>query len=89
MRLEIFLKACMKGQMKVLAAAMALVMGTASAGNALQNFLDLISEDKPLDGGTIAAKRYMAMTAVEIQTAFKQDVRPDGFITTVKGPAPK
>jgi hypothetical protein len=31
----------------------------------------------------------MAMTAADIQAAFKRYVRPHDFVTAVKGPAPK
>ena len=45
-------------------------------------------EDKPLDSDMIAARHYLALTAPDIQAAFRDDVRPDAFVTAVKGPAP-
>jgi len=46
-------------------------------------------EDKPLDESTIAGQRYFELTAPDVQQAYKQHVRPDAFVTAVKGPTPK
>lgn len=51
--------------------------------------LGLAIEGKPLDATTVAAKHYLEMTAPEVQQAFARHVRPDAFVTAVKGPAPK
>lgn len=51
------------------------------------NFLTLTMQGKPLDADAIAAKKYIAMTPSEIQNVFKRYIRPDGFVTAVKGPA--
>ncbi|MGH8184303.1 MAG: M16 family metallopeptidase, partial [Rhodanobacteraceae bacterium] len=67
----------------------ALALGQSSFGSIAGNFLSLSMQGKPLDADAIAAKKYMAMTAAQIQAVFKQDLRPDGFVTAVKGPAPK
>jgi zinc protease len=66
-----------------------LALGGSSFGSIAQNFLSLSLQGKPLDADAIAAQKYMDMTAAQIQAVFKQDVRPDGFVTAVKGPAPK
>jgi zinc protease len=66
-----------------------LALGGSSFGSIAQNFLGLSMQGKPLDADAIAAQQYMDMTAAQIQAVFKQDVRPDGFVTAVKGPAPK
>jgi zinc protease len=46
-------------------------------------------EGKPLDESSIAARRYLALTAGEVQQVFAKYVRPDGLVTAVKGPASK
>ena len=66
-----------------------LALGQSSFGSIAGNFLNLSLEGKPLDADAIAAQKYMAMTSADIQSAFKQYVRPAGFVTAVKGPAPK
>jgi zinc protease len=66
-----------------------LALGEASFGSIAGNFLSLSMEGKPLDADSIAAKKYMDMTATEVQAVFKKSLRPDGFVTAVKGPAPK
>jgi zinc protease len=66
-----------------------LALGQSSFDSIANNLLSLSMQGKPLDADAIAAKKYMAMTAPEIQTVFKQDLRPDDFVTAVKGPASK
>ncbi|HET9818809.1 MAG TPA: pitrilysin family protein [Rhodanobacteraceae bacterium] len=66
-----------------------LALGQSSFSSIANSFLSLSMQGKPLDADAIAAKKYMAMTAADIQTVFKQYLRPDGFVTAVKGPAPK
>ena len=51
--------------------------------------LDLSIEGKPLDAMTIAARHYLALTAAQVQRAYARHVRPDAFVTAVKGPAVK
>ena len=45
--------------------------------------------DLPPDTATIAARHYLAITAPEIQAAFKRYLHPNHFATVVKGPQPK
>jgi len=66
-----------------------LALGQSSFASIAGNFLSLSLQGKPLDADAIAAKKYMAMTAADIQDVFKRYLRPDGFVTAVKGPAPK
>lgn len=66
-----------------------LALGEASFDSIAGNFLSLSLQGKPLDSDAVAAKKYMAMTAADIQAVFKHDLRPDDFVTGVKGPAPK
>ncbi|MBS0382464.1 MAG: insulinase family protein [Proteobacteria bacterium] len=64
-------------------------LGESSFNSIARNFLSLSLQGKPLDANAIAARKYMAMTAAQIQTVFKDDLRPNDFVTAVKGPAPK
>jgi zinc protease len=66
-----------------------LALGQSSFGSIGGELLGDAMAGKPLDSASIAARKYMAMTAPEIQAAFKRYVRPDDFVTAVKGPAPK
>ncbi|MEO5811129.1 MAG: pitrilysin family protein [Rhodanobacter sp.] len=58
----------------------------AAIGNQL---LQLSLEGKPLDAMTIAGQHYLKLTAPQVQQAYAQHIRPDAFVTAVKGPAPK
>ncbi|HEX7342304.1 MAG TPA: pitrilysin family protein [Rhodanobacteraceae bacterium] len=51
--------------------------------------LSLSVQGKPLDSLQVAAHKYYAMSADKIQSVFKQYLRPNAFVTAVKGPAPK
>ncbi|WP_302072344.1 pitrilysin family protein [Fulvimonas sp. R45] len=51
--------------------------------------LTLSLQGKPLDAMTIAGRHYLELTAPQVQQAFAKHLRPDGFVTAVKGPAPK
>ena len=66
-----------------------LALSQSSFDSIAGNFLSLSLQGKPLDSDAVAAKKYMAMTAADIQAVFKHDLRPDDFVTGVKGPAPK
>ncbi|WHZ20059.1 MAG: M16 family peptidase [Rhodanobacteraceae bacterium] len=61
----------------------------ASFGAIAGNLLTYSMEGKPLDEATVAAQHYMDLTAAEVQQVFAKYVRPDGMVTSVKGPAPK
>ena len=43
----------------------------------------------PLDAMTIAGQHYLKLTAKDVQQAYAKHIRPDDFVTAVKGPAPK
>ena len=66
-----------------------LALGQSSFSSIANNFLSLSMQGKPLDADAIAAKKYMAMEAPDIQAVFKRYLRPDDFVTAVKGPVPK
>ncbi|MCJ2184724.1 insulinase family protein [Novosphingobium sp. 1949] len=65
-----------------------LTLGEASFGAIGQQLLQFAQDGKPLDSDLVAARRYAALTAPEIQAAFARYIRPDAFVTAVKGPAP-
>jgi len=44
--------------------------------------------DLPLDEPTIAARRYVALSAAEVQAAFGKWVRPDDLVQVSQGPQP-
>jgi zinc protease len=44
--------------------------------------------DLPLDEPTLAARRYIALTAGEVQAAFRKWIRPDGLVRVSEGPPP-
>jgi len=64
-------------------------LGESSFGMIGSQLLTLSQEGKPLDAMTIAGQHYLALTAREVQQAYARHVRPDAFVTAVKGPAPK
>lgn len=63
-------------------------LGESSFGAIGGRLLYLSTNDKPLDEMTIAGQHYLELTAKDVQQAYAQHVRPDAFVTAVKGPAP-
>lgn len=55
------------------------------AGALLRYSLDGLPLDEPL----VAARRYLKLTAPEVQAAYRKWIRPEDFVQVVKGPAPK
>ena len=51
--------------------------------------LTLSIEDRPLDALTIAGQHYLQLSAFEVQQAYASYIRPDGFVTAIKGPVAK
>jgi zinc protease len=54
-----------------------------------QSFLDRAELDLPLDEPTIAARRYLQVSATDIQSAFSKWVRPDDLVRVSEGPTPQ
>ena len=54
-----------------------------------RGLLSRATENLPLDEPTLAAKRYVALTAKEVQEAFVKWVRPDSLVQVTQGPPPK
>jgi zinc protease len=38
---------------------------------------------------TIAAQHYLTLTAGQVRQAYADRIRPEAFVTAVKGPTPK
>jgi zinc protease len=66
-----------------------LPLGEASVDDIARGFIDRTEFDLPLDEPTLAAKKYAAMTAAEIQAAFAKWIRPNDLVRITQGPAPK
>lgn len=54
-----------------------------------EQLLTLSTEGRPLDAMSIAGQHYLQLSAAEVQQAYASYIRPDGFVTAVKGPVPK
>ena len=63
-----------------------LPMQRASVGGIAGQYLRLADLGLPLDQQQIAAARYLAITAADIQHAFAMWIRPDDLALVVKGP---
>ena len=63
-----------------------LPMQRASIGSVAGQYLRLSDLGLPLNSLQIAAARYLAMTAEEIQRAFASSIRTDDLVQVIKGP---
>ncbi len=63
-------------------------LGESSEDDIARVFLDLATIGLPLDEQNHAAERYMAMTAEDVRSAFARRIRPDDFVSVVRGPEP-
>jgi zinc protease len=66
-----------------------LPLGEASVDDIAHGFLDRTEYDLPLDEPTLAARKYKALTAAEVQAAFAKWIRPNDLVQVTQGPAPK
>ena len=64
-------------------------LGEASEGQIARGFSARRDLDLPLDEPTIAARRYAALSAAEVQAAYRKWVRPGDLVRVSQGPAPK
>lgn len=64
-------------------------LGESSFGAIGNRLLALSMEGKPLDTATVDGQRYLQLTAQDVQQAYAKHIRPEAFVTAVKGPAPK
>jgi zinc protease len=65
-----------------------LSLAAASVDGIGGGFLDLAQKDLPLDESVRAARRYLRVTAAQVQAAFAKWIRPDGLAQVTTGPAP-
>lgn len=63
-------------------------LSTSSTDSIAAELLDLAVRDLPLDEPIRAAKRYLEMTAAEVQAAFARWIRPGDFVQVTVGPNP-
>ena len=64
-------------------------LGESSTGRIAGGLLSRADIGLPLDEPTLAAHRYMALTAAEVKAAFSKWIRPDDFTQVVEGPKPQ
>lgn len=64
-------------------------LSLASTDRIAAQLLDLSVRDLPLDEPLRAAKRYLEITAAEVQAALAKWIRPDGFVQVTLGPNPQ
>lgn len=64
-------------------------LSEASLQSIAQGILRRSELDLPLDEPTVAARRYLALGAAEVQAAFAKWVRPDGMVQVSQGPVPR
>ena len=53
-----------------------------------RSLLEWSMKGEPLDEPMVAARHYLDLTAVQVQAAFKQYVKPANLVQVVQGPAP-
>lgn len=63
-------------------------LGESSVDEIAHGFLGRADLGLPLDEPTLAARRYIALGAGEIQAAFAKWLRPDDLVRITQGPAP-
>lgn len=67
----------------------AIPIGDESYDGLAKQLAKTVSEGLPIDEDIILAQREFAATPQDVQSAMKQFVRPEGFVTIIEGPAPK
>ncbi len=61
----------------------------ASVASIADNWLTYATEGLPLDELRVEARHYLALTAPQVQAAYKRWLRPADLVEVVKGPEPK
>jgi len=64
-------------------------LSESSFGGIAAQLLTYAEEGRPLDENLVAGRHYLELAAPEVQQAYARHIRLDGFVTAVKGPAPK
>ncbi|MHB1872601.1 MAG: M16 family metallopeptidase [Steroidobacteraceae bacterium] len=62
-------------------------LGESSFDQIGSRLLDYAAHGEPLDEDVIAGRRYRALTAAQVQQAYRRAIRLNGFAMAVKGPA--
>jgi len=63
-----------------------MLLGQSSVDDIAGQLLDLSIRGLPLNEPVLAGRRYVEMTAEQVQAAFKKWLRPDDFVQIVRGP---
>jgi len=64
-------------------------LAESSLGSIARGYIHRIVLDLPLDEPTRAARRYVELTAKEVQAAFSRRLRPGDWVQVTEGPAPR
>lgn len=64
-------------------------LGVSSVNAIARSLLGWSINGEPLDEPMVAARHYLALSAAQVQAAFKQYVDPAHLVQVVQGPAPK
>jgi len=64
-------------------------LAEASLGAVASQLLTLAVEERPLNEPEVAARRYLDLTAAEVQAAFARWIRPEAFVQVTRGPEPQ
>ncbi len=64
-------------------------LGEASVDEIARGLIERRDLELPLDEPTIAAQRYIALGASDVQAAFAKWMRPDDLVRVTRGPAPQ
>jgi zinc protease len=64
-------------------------LSEASVGRIAEGLISRTIADLPLDEPTVAARRYLRLSAAEVQAAFAKWLRVGDLVQVTEGPAPK
>jgi zinc protease len=64
-------------------------LSESSIDDIAQGFIHRRDLDLPLDEPILAAKRYIELEPLDVQTAVQKWLRPDDLVRVTQGPAPK
>ena len=64
-------------------------LSEASVSRIADGLISRTVEDLPLDEPTLAARRYLRLSAAEVQAAFAKWLRVNDLVQVTEGPAPK
>ena len=64
-------------------------LSESSVGSIARGLIYRSTHDLPLDEPTLAAHKYLALTAPQVQAAYAKWLRPDDLVRVTQGPEPK